>query len=114
MQKMLVGRQGLKCHPARDRQFHVRAGGGTTADFELPADSHRAFAHPRQAPMAVTTRLEHFRFNSAAVVTNSHLHAGIGVVKLEFDASGPRVTKGVNQSFPANAINLVTNQWPKR
>jgi len=69
-----------------------------------------SLAHASQAPVSLTTFVKHLRIDSASVVTNPHGQVSAGVFKFEFDALRSGMTKAVDQSLLANAVNLILDR----
>jgi hypothetical protein len=59
--------------------------------------------------VSLTTCVEHLRIDSTSVVANAHAQVVFGIFKFELDAFSSGMTKGVEQGFPANSINLIVN-----
>jgi hypothetical protein len=57
---------------------------------------------------------EHLSIDSAPVVPDSHAKLAIGIVDLELDALCLGMTKGIDQSFSSNPVNLMLDEWLKR
>jgi hypothetical protein len=54
------------------------------------------------------------RIDSTSVVANPHAQVAVGILKLDLDALGSGMTKCVDQSLPANSINLMPDGWAQR
>jgi len=64
--------------------------------------------------MSLAPGLEDLRTDAASVVPDSHAKVAIGIVELEFDALCLGMTKGIDQSFSSNPVNLMLDEWLKR
>jgi len=58
--------------------------------------------------------LEDLRTDAASVVRNPHAQLMVGVFKFELDALRLGMTKGIDQSFSSNPVNLMLDEWLKR
>ena len=60
--------------------------------------------------MCLASRMQHWRIDPAAVIADDYPEAPGGVLKLDLDAAGSGVAECIHQQFPADVIDLVTNQ----
>src|ERR1700686_3960887 len=68
-----------------DGQFNLRSRRHSAPDAEPAADFLCPFAHPRQSPVALATRLQHVGVDTASIVAHEYLHLLGGILYLEVD-----------------------------
>jgi hypothetical protein len=62
----------------------------------------------------LTPRVEHSGIEATTVVPNPHAQLTVGIFKFDLDPCGLRVTKCVDESLPANSINLMLDGQVER
>ena len=79
--------------------------------MKFRTDSLGAFAHAGQAPVPLAARLQQLRIDAASVVADQDSQLAGGVFELISMLFARGMPECVDQSFAADAINLVAQDW---
>jgi hypothetical protein len=82
--------------------------------MQLRSNLFGTFTHAGQSPMPFATRLDDIRGDPTAVIANQHAQAFRGVGKLDLNAGGVGVAKGIEQGLPANTIKFIPEKRMQR
>jgi hypothetical protein len=93
----------------RDAQLDFGSTGGAAPDFDFGAYSFGPFADAGKAPMPVSSGLQNFRVDAAAVIADQNPQLTIRVFEFDFDAAGLRVVEGIGQSLATDTVDFITN-----
>src|SRR5579863_6682163 len=95
-----------------DRDLDLRAHHGLAPQSELCANSFRALAYSRKAPMAgACAGFEHLGINPNAIVANTKAKLLSRIPNLDFNQLCPRMPKCVAQEFARDSIQFVLHDW---
>ncbi len=109
--RALIQRRDLKRESTWNGQLHFSSIRGITRDLKYSADSCCPLAHPCQTPVSLTPAAEYLGIDYTSVVPNAHAKVAIGIFHFKLDAVCLGVRKRIDQSFPADAVNLVQDDW---
>src|ERR1700756_4544081 len=93
---------------ARDPQLNFRPSSVFAPNFQPPAKTLGAFAHPWQPPVSGTRSLiGNLRINPTPVVSNMQKKLGITVGNLRFDLLRSTMEERVSQCLAGNAVDFI-------
>src|SRR5579859_3026523 len=92
------------------RELDFSSSVGAAGYLQARSDLVSTFAHSRQTPVAIASRVNELRIYTLSVIAEEKSQAGWLVCKFDFYQIRCRMTEGISERLSSDSINFVTDR----